>query len=114
MKNDAINLNLIIDHMYLLLTSYLKEQDWVQKDSGYYERVNKDGDGFSWVVLYPVLLEYNDMTTIWFKSGDKDLTHEAETSIFKVLKPFHDEDYIGKDFWINPLYPDGYWQNHAL
>jgi hypothetical protein len=123
-KEKLINLSEYTDELYFLLEEALKKEGWVRKDIGYFEyKPNPNQKGVktlpdSWIVFYPDLLEYEEngkyILTTWFKSGDKSLTKEGLESIEKAIKPFHDEDYSGNDIWIHPLYPKGYWQNHAL
>jgi len=125
--NNKINLEPIIEDMYQRMTNILKTVGWERKDLGYFEynlNSKKNNNGIfnlpeSSIVLFPVLLEYSkenkQIIEIWFKSENSCvITEKAKQEIFKVLKPFKDEDYIGDNFWINPDYPDGYWQNHVL
>ena len=94
------------------------------------------------VVLYPELLEYREdgeyVITPWIcaKIELESLDENIEREIVKWLKstleetkltPFKDEDsfagcstrHRGKGYsiiklYINPDYPDGYWENHTL
>ena len=123
----VFNLNSYIEELSNILSEKLKEEGWELRDGlGYFEykrntKPNKAGKltlPDSWMVLYPDLLEYEEnketVNTIWFKTGDREMTEEGMDALMKVMTPFKDEDYVGNNMWFNPLYPDGYWQNHTL
>lgn len=119
----VINFNNYIDRLYVLFEDLVKENGWVRKDIGYFEyKPNSKGARGncpdSWMAVYPDLLEYTQnnkyITTIWLKTGDKELSEEGKNSLLKSIAPFKDEDYTGGDMWFNPLYKDGYWCNHSL
>ena len=127
LKMKILNLNEYIEELSGLLAETLGKVGWELRDGlGYFEykrgtKPNNNGQltmPDSWMVLYPVLLEYTEdgdtVQTLWFKTGDRELSDESLEAIKSVLKPFKDEDYTGKDMWFNPLYPNGYWQNHTL
>jgi hypothetical protein len=118
-----INFNDYIDSLYALFEDLIKEKGWVRKDIGYFEyKPNSKGKNGnvpdSWLVVYPDLLEYTQnnkyITTIWLKTGDKELSEEGKKSLLNSISPFKDEDYRGKDMWFNPLYKNGYLCNHTL
>ena len=122
-----MNLEPMIEDMYLKIEDMLETVGWERWDVGYFvynrnTRLNNHGKRTlpeSSIVLYPVLLSYwengKSITKIWFKSKDSgQITDKARQKIFSAMKPFKDEDYRGDDFWINPEYSDGYWCNHAL
>ena len=122
-----MNLEQMIEEMYLKMEDMLNLVGWERQDEGYFvynkkTRFNNHGKcnlpGSS-IVLYPVLLSYweneKNVTKIWFKSKDAGpMLEEARQKIFSAMKPFRDQDYRGDDFWISPEYPGGYWNNHAL
>ena len=116
-----------IEDLSWQLKKVLEKVGWELKDGlGYFEykpnsRENGRGNKTlpdSWMVLYPCLLEYTeelrDIKTFWFKTGEREISEEGMESLLTALTPFKDEDYIGRNFWFNPLYPNGYWQNHTL
>ena len=122
-----MNLEPMIEEMYIKMTELLNKVGWERRDPGYFEfnrgsRQNNRGQmtlAEASIVLYPDLLSYHEdgkhITKLWFKSMDAGpITEKAKQAIFKVMKPFKDEDYAGNDFWVNPNYPDGYWTNHVL
>lgn len=121
-----IDLKPHIVESYNRLKGKLESVGWVEKDSygegsGYFEY--NVGTSDSYCVFYPVLLNYNvpdenntmkNITTIWFKTQDKEIDEKALQATYSVMKPFKDEDYVGHDEWFSPDYPDGYWENHVL
>lgn len=119
--------NYIENNLYQNLNNMLKnnKSKWNCVDEGYYEYGEHGKKDFSWLVLYPEILHYDynsyeekgisrQRSVLWLRSGDKEVTQEALDDLFKIVKPFKDEDYSGNDFWINPLVPDGWWCNHSL
>ena len=116
----------MIDEMYDELRVAMQKAGWETMDIGYFEynrnsKPNNHGKMTmpeSWLVLYPDLLSYEEdgenQQKIWFKSGDNEMTNESKEKLFDILRPFKDEDYRGKNFWVSPEYPDGYWNNHSL
>jgi hypothetical protein len=122
-----LNLTGYIEDLAMEMKAVLEPVGWILKDgTGYYEfgpksKPNNHGDMTmpdSWMVLYPELLEYSegskDVHTVWFKTGDRDISDKAMNALLEAMTPFKDEDYTGRNLWFNPLYPDGYWNNHAL
>lgn len=119
--NEKIELSPILGTMFEKLIAKMREVGWVIKDRGvdysaYFEYENELNR--SWVVLYPIILTYelnNKIACyIWFKSGDKQMSEDSSASLFKIMKPFKDQDYMGSDFWINPYFPNGHFENHIL
>lgn len=110
------------------------EQAWELK----VEDISKTQPIFFTLVIYPILLEYTNKAEIWYKCLIKDLeegemdyiSHFFKDTVFPQLpwEPFHDEDaklgYFSHKqkktrgheiaFFINPSYPEGVWENHAI
>lgn len=112
-----LDFELYLQDLQNRLADGLIKAGWEREDTLYFEYLEED-QSLSYIIFGPQLLSYTEgsrwVSRVWFKSYDKKLTEKAEKSIKDIFKPFHDEDYSGNDFWINPLYPDGYWSNHAL
>ena len=103
-------------------------------DSKNPEWVNKVG-----MVFYPELLSYADQRTPWIAcrieiegEKDQDMVRDLLKYLIGLLeksgyKPFMDEDaswnhwkkderpeWTNYKCYVNPSYPDGYWENHCL
>ena len=108
-----VSFDLFIAGMECMLASKLKKNKWRHCADMYFEYV----DG-SWISFVPDILNYfvdgQCCKAIWLRRYESDLTKEAFESIFSCCKPFRDDDYSGGNFWINPLIPEGYSENHVL
>ena len=108
------------------LEELLKNSNWIRKDWGYWEykpnsRPNLNSNFClpgGYVSFAPDILyfdkDHKSWAEIWLKFHEFDLTEDSKNELFSIVKPFKDEDYRGNKFWINPFYPNGYWNNHAL
>jgi len=126
MRKDVIDLCPYLDKLYELLADLLDGTGWSMVDRGLFEYnfgtyPNDDVEiklSSGHVVLYPSILEYWEgeqyIETVWLRCDDYIWSAEAKKKFFDVVPYFKDEDYNGLSFWINPLYPDGYWCNHVL
>jgi hypothetical protein len=116
------------DHYFEVLTPFL-----INPDSRNEEWKNKIG-----LVFYPELLSYANQTTPWIcvrfelEGYDNEFSRDLCKWIVEKFKqagypPFMDEDstwnyfqreetkgYTKYKMFINPSYPKGYWENHAL
>lgn len=114
----------LIDRMILDLEKMLRGSGWRHVDTYVFEFYNDPKSNFGTVrprfELIPDLLYYQeegeDQCQIWFKVKPIGfvLSQLAQDTLFRIVKPFKDEDYTGRDKWISPHYPNGYWCNHAL
>lgn len=102
------------------------------------EDISKEPLHIFTLVIYPTLLEYTNKAEIWYKCRVRDIEDRYleyicdffKNTVFSQLpwKPFHDEDakfgYFSHKqdrhqkheiaFFINPSYPEGAWENHAI
>ena len=106
--------------------------------------LNPDSKNPDWInkvgmVFYPELLSYADQTTPWIACGievegkqDEDMLRDLLKYLIDLIeksgyKPFMDEDafcnhwkkderpeWTNYKCYVNPSYPDGYWENHCL
>ncbi len=133
-----LNLTNSIENDKELIREYFKNLDWKCIDTDAFEIPNLH----VFVILSQEIIDYSDKTKfkkeVWIKcivdfnekNVDEVVNYFLKLFKFSKYKPFKDEDacklYFTKAFpkydkdtyrmafFLNPDYPNGYWDNHAI
>lgn len=108
-----------IERLLNSLNELLKGTGWERRDTYYFEYLPNSSGNFknlpdSCFSVDTVILSYGGKKEIWLKIGSRSFTFNGMQSLFSKIKTFKDEDYRGQNYFVNPDYPNGAWENHIL